>query len=478
MVKKFVKKKISILLAATLILSGFSTVGVCGIEAEAVDDTKKFHAEQLDITEYKDKNPLPQDSQYADWVFAGWYKDVTCETYVTDKQEETGSQYAKFVPKEVLSVLCQTQVNTNENTDITKMRIISTVDTLKYREVGFRITVGDSTITRPIKTVYKSIKAVNGGVAFSYQPSALSEASTYFATLTVTNISNESFATGILIEPYWETVDGSTVYGVSRYARVEDGYLKIINVPVRLYDRTDVAAGYAEVAYDTSKFIYYGSDNGTVFDNLDTYAENGVVKCVGDINDISKNVEAYGLYANLRFKLKPSEENLLKDLTAESFTKDPGVDVTLSEGILTIDFNDCIATEGKSDFVTWFAPTLTKDTKYALSFEYEVTDGADGVSIINIAKEWGMGSSIGFANNSLSGKGTYKTVFTADGNSFLPAFQCHVPRGTGKLIISNLKLVEDTDANAIFEVRNTEFCNVNEEIISTSISDVTNRVIQ
>lgn len=309
MVKKFVKKRMSILLAATLILSGFNMTGVWDMEVEASNDTEKFHVEKLDISDYKDNNPVSKDSQYADWMFAGWYKDMTCETYVTDKQEETGEQYAKFVPKEVLSVLCQTQVNTNENTDTTKMRIVSTVDTLNYREVGFRITVGNSTITRSIKTVYKNIKAVEGGVPISYQPNALSEASTYFSTLTITNISNESFGSGILIEPYWKTVDGSIVYGVSRYARVEDGYLKIVNVPVRLYDRAGVAGGYAEIKYDTSKFAYYGSDNGTVFDNLDTYAENGVVKCVGDINDISKNAEAYGLYANLRFKVKDTDVN-------------------------------------------------------------------------------------------------------------------------------------------------------------------------
>ena len=308
MIKTFVKKRISILLAATLILSGFSMVGLWDMEVDA-NDTEPFHAEQFVIDEYQDKNPLPEDSRYADWVFAGWYTDEQCDTYVTNKQTASGNQYAKFVPKEVLSVLCQTIVGTDENTDTTKMRIISTVDTLNYREVGFRITVGSKTITQPIKTVYEKIQAVDGGVAFLYQPSVVSDASTYFATLTLANISNENFASGILIEPYWITVDGSTVYGVSRYARIEDSYLEIVNVPVRLHDGAGVAAGYAEVKYDTSKFVYYGSDNGTVFDNLDARAENGVVKCVGDINDISENVEAYGLYANLRFKVKTTDAN-------------------------------------------------------------------------------------------------------------------------------------------------------------------------
>ncbi len=332
MMKTFVKKRIAILLAAALILSGFGISGFGSMKAEAAGDTEKFHAEHMWIDDYKDKNPLPTDASYADWMFAGWYTDETCETTVTDKQTETGNRYAKFVPKEVMSVFCQTTLDTDAETPTTKMRLISTVDTLKYKEVGFRITVGETTIRKAITTVYTKIKAVEGGVAVSYEPSAISAASQYFATLTIKNISNESFASGILIEPYWITVDGSTVYDVSRYARVEDGYLQIVNVPVRLHDKAGVAAGYAEVTYDTDKFVYYGSDNGTVFDNLDTYAENGVVKCVGDINDISKNVEAYGLYANLRFKVKTAktDANATFQVTGTDFCDIDGDIVTTS----------------------------------------------------------------------------------------------------------------------------------------------------
>lgn len=307
MVKTFIKKRILIVLA--VVVSLVSVFGIGNMEADAANDTEKFYAEQFDIGDYKEKNPLSTDNQYEDWVFAGWYKDAQCDKAVTDKQNETGNKYAKFVPKEVLSVFCQTKVNTNENTGTTKMRILSTVDTLKYSEVGFRITIGSKTITQATKTVYTGIKAVDDGVAIDYKPNAISDASTYFTTLTITNISNDKFATGILIEPYWKTMDGSTVYGVSRYARVEDGYLNIINVPIRLHDGSEVAAGYAEVKYNTSKFVYYGCDNGTVFDNLDSHAKNGVVKFVGDINDISEDVKAYGLYANLRFKAKVEDTN-------------------------------------------------------------------------------------------------------------------------------------------------------------------------
>ena len=95
-----------------------------------------------------------------------------------------------------------------------------------------------------------------------------------FLLSSIINIPNTAFKTGIQITPYWTTLDGTKVSGVSRYARVEDGYLNIVNVPVRLYSVEEAAAGYLEVAYDGDKFAYVGADTGNVFAEMET-ADDG-----------------------------------------------------------------------------------------------------------------------------------------------------------------------------------------------------------
>ena len=321
MIRLFVKKKISIILVVTLILSGLGLVEVFNTNVKA--GTENFGVEQLIIDNYKNDNtPKPSETKYKDWLFAGWYEDAQCEKCVVSKTNATGKKYAKFVPQEVLSVMCQTIQGTNASTETAKMRIVTSVDTLNYREVGFDIVIGKTNTSKPIKTVYKQIKASNGGVDFTYGPEIFSSASSYFATVTIVNVPNQGFGKGILIKPYWITLDGSKVYGVSRYARVEDSYLKIVNVPVRINTDKEVAAGFAKVQYDATKVEYVGSDNGTIFDNVDTEDDNGTILCVGDINDISKNVEADGLYTNLRFKINDGvslDSNLVFNVSGEQF---------------------------------------------------------------------------------------------------------------------------------------------------------------
>ena len=148
-----------------------------------------------------------------------------------------------------------------------------------------------------------------GGVAFGYQPTVFDECSQYFITVTMKNIPNHAFATGIRITPFWVTLDGTEVEGVSRFIRVEDHYNKIVNVPVRLCDNAEVAAGLIGVRYNADKYDYVGYDNGTVFDSTKCNDYNGTVYCVGNVDDISKNTPADGLFVNLRFQLKENQTN-------------------------------------------------------------------------------------------------------------------------------------------------------------------------
>ncbi len=296
------------ILSAVLVLSGVCILPGAGHKAQAAE-TYYWTEEFADIGSYVEGTtervaPKPTNEQHRDWLFAGWFTDGTCTTPYTGI---SGKAVAKFVRSEVLSVKTQILANTDLEHPSGKLRIVSTVDSLDYKVTGFDITINGTKRSFESTKAYRKIVASEGGVAVGYQPQDLSGDARYFITGTLTGIPATAVSQGILVTPWWETMDGTKVEGVSRYARVDDAYNQICNVPIRLYDEEDVAAGYLEVAYDSSVFTYVGSDAGSVFEEMETAdaAKDGkrIVRCVGNVKDISKNKRANGLYINLRFQL-------------------------------------------------------------------------------------------------------------------------------------------------------------------------------
>ena len=326
-IRRNAKKIAAGLLTATLIL-----VGVCYLPANnskayaaGVVDETVIHTEKLNIAAYvggaERIAPKPQMDGYEEWVFAGWYSDESCgNEYALREETKTGEAYAKFVPAELLSIKCQILADTTVNTDSTQLRLVSTVDNLQYESVGFDIQMGEKIFHYESKKVCKEIKVTensNSKVEFGCTPKDFHAMANWFTTVTIINIQKNQFTNGIFINPFWTTLDGTTVYGVSRYARVEDSYLNIVNVPVRLYSDEQVAAGYLEVGYDKTKFAYVGYDAGTVFEEMEAAADGaGIVRLVGNVEDIKSNVAADGMYVNLRFE-KVKGVSLA---TAETFT--------------------------------------------------------------------------------------------------------------------------------------------------------------
>ncbi len=302
---KLLQKAAAGLLTLALLLTTAYVPGRNSIRVQAAD---KPYTEAVNIGNYKgDIAPKPVDSAHKEWIFAGWYEDDGCEKAVTDKESATGTKYAKFVPAEVLSVMCQVTEGTTEGTESSKLRVVSTVDNHRYQTVGFEIKIGNNPIIdHKSKEVFEKIEAIEGHDAFQYSPTDIHEDAQYFSTVTIKNIPKRGFATGIRITPYWVTLDGTKVYGVARYARVEDYYKKIVNVPVRLYTDEQTNAGYLEVAYDNGNYEYVGMDVGTVFDQVTVNAADGKVRCVGELANVDNNKAADGMYANLRFQWKGS----------------------------------------------------------------------------------------------------------------------------------------------------------------------------
>ncbi len=164
-------------------------------------------------------------------LFAGWFTDSTCKTAY---KASTGFAYAKFVDAGVLASLAQIPADTEYDTEVTKMRLVSTVDSSRYKTVGFIIEVEGSTkgaTTVSTRNVYEAIKTTEGGVEFTKTPTDINPNSKYFFTYTITDIDNENFDTKIYVTPYWITLDGTQVTG--------ERALKTVNLGIKANNTLD-----------------------------------------------------------------------------------------------------------------------------------------------------------------------------------------------------------------------------------------------
>lgn len=331
MAVKRIKRVMSLLLAVMLVVAGSFAVPT---SANAADERYVEEIEGVRYVKYKEYDnenypPLgiepgrpggaPEYSGVNDdygFLFAGWF--VKREGLYTPLQakgdvREGEEVYAKYVPANVLSVKCQNQAETSQSTPTTNIKLISSVDSLNYRTIGFelyRISIdGQYYKTTTIGSVetkwtYDYLFIYGQNVADGAQQYAPSDvfggAAKYFTTWQLSNIAQENYSKIIGVRPFWVTMDGVKVYGLSRYMHVEDGYLNYVNVPVNLHNAKDVAAGMLEFTYDTSKYTLKNVECGRVFEELTTMERTeGTIECVANA---SKAVDKMSndLYVNIR----------------------------------------------------------------------------------------------------------------------------------------------------------------------------------
>ncbi|MBQ9974041.1 MAG: DUF4886 domain-containing protein [Oscillospiraceae bacterium] len=174
-------------------------------------------SEPMDVEDFKNGDSITAPA-VAGHVFGGWYTDAECTIPYT---ADSGKAYAKFVDEKVLSVKYQISAGVTQSSESCDLRLVSTVDDLNYREVGFKLSINDGpTVKVSTKTVFSAIAANDDGVIFTEQPSVFSEDSQYFITFTVTNIANEYFDTQIHVVPYWITMDGTEYDGIANNVSV------------------------------------------------------------------------------------------------------------------------------------------------------------------------------------------------------------------------------------------------------------------
>jgi len=245
---------IGLFVVLTLIGIGMVRVGQPTVYAEESDKLYlapegNFVAEYVgDIATYRGNTnlaPKATTQGYEDWLFAGWYEEKTCvQQNAMSKHVFSGPAWAKYVPADVLSVKCQVKADVlDAGVDKTNMRLISSVDSLAYSNVGFDIKYrSDGTVIRSsMQTVYERIKSsAKSSVEFQHNPKIVEADSKYFVTATLINILQKNYDEIFLIKPYWITLDGTMVYGESRYVKVSDSYSEVVNIPVKTSSKSAI----------------------------------------------------------------------------------------------------------------------------------------------------------------------------------------------------------------------------------------------
>lgn len=320
--------------AVVMVVVGCLSVGVGANASKDMADTDvvKYVEYTDDITSYLNNNTAPKymgDDVGFGYLFGGWY-DKNGDTYTaikdtTDLENKTGTVVAKFVPAQTLSVKCQNWAGTEAGDEDVIVRVISATDSTNYSNFGFivsRIENGKETVLteKPFTTtdVYSKFNYYKNDTdaepAATYEPSQLfGKAAGHFTTCTIGKIPSTAHGTIICIKPFWVTLDGTTVYGLSKFAHVEDGYLYYVNVPVNLniLNANGAAAGILSVKSDdglTFLGIEEGVECGKVFDEMEfnILSDGTTIKCVGNTSDISEKNEM-DVYINLKFKRKETD---------------------------------------------------------------------------------------------------------------------------------------------------------------------------
>lgn len=340
---KLMKKTVSSIMAVAMILAGSFMMDT---ETEAADvniiknDKGVAYQQFADWDTCKDEywgKKIPEyagsDESGYGYVFGGWFTSTDEATFTAmENADASGNVYAKFVPAYVLSVKCQNKAGTTEGTASTSLKIVSSVDSLSYQAYGFDLhvivldengnyvqQVGFSSNGEQATEVYEKFKIYEKDENESLvlkdtkEPNQVfGDASAYFTTWEIKTVNQGAYKTIISAKPYWITKDNMKVYGLTKYAHVEDGYLhtegettyRYVNVPVNVRNTKSIAAGILNVDYSQNTgFELFEVEGGVVFEEMAWKNQDSSVKLVGNVKDITTDKTVNDIYANLRFKV-------------------------------------------------------------------------------------------------------------------------------------------------------------------------------
>ncbi len=340
-------KKLVAAVVAMSMLAGMSLVSNAG---DPVDETIKSETDiryelttQADYEKYLGQNKAPEDLHNdAGYIFGGWFqKDgekMKPLTALADVKDNT-KVYAKYVPAQIFSVKCQNLYGTTADTTSTSVKVLAGVDSVNYQNVGFEIyavsfkdkdhktlgTVNKLADDIIAKDVYRTLKiGTNDPIPASDVFS--SNDTTYVAAAWINNIAQANYGKVISIKPYWITLDGAKVYGLTKYAHVEDGYVtadgkRWVNIPVNVRDieNVKVAAGVMSMELDTANSSNKKDldsievECGQLFGEMDfAIKSDNSVKMVGNLKEMKEDTHGDIIYANVRYQVEAGELEVIK----------------------------------------------------------------------------------------------------------------------------------------------------------------------
>lgn len=216
-------------------------------------------------------------SEYSSYIFSGWYLDENGAKALTENEANNtkSGAYAKFVPKDVLSIKAQVSANLlnpdTEDDATGAIRFVTTVDSKKYSKVGFIFDIDGGTQDYEVANeyVYTELFAVDpvtgekGEVEKITPEETFCSLSKYFKTCTFYNIPQSQYDVKITATPFWVTVDGTYVEGVTDTKTINDG--KISGWAYVSTEGSDDNPGTEEKPYATlNKALEKVKDGGVV----------------------------------------------------------------------------------------------------------------------------------------------------------------------------------------------------------------------
>lgn len=272
------------------------------------------------------------------YLFGGWYSKNNDETsYLKTIDGVTDTIYAKFVPEDVLSIKAQLSASDYETNDgEANLRFVTTVDSLMYKQVGFEVSyVKDGTkqtVTRVSNNVYPTLFAVDGADGETMKEytakSQFCGASEYFKACTVVGIGSALYDMEFTVTPFWVTLDGTTVKGVTAVKTVCKGMKKLDDVYVASTGSDVNGQGTSESPYATLKYAMYRvADNGNIClkDDIEAQTtaiiEDGMNVTVKNAAGVETTVyRGTGLKASNLFSVTSGSELTIKDVTLDGRT--------------------------------------------------------------------------------------------------------------------------------------------------------------
>lgn len=182
----------------------------------------------LDVSSYRGGDGMSAPAAPAGTVFAGWFTtDDPARMGVATAlpaSATTGVAYAKFVDAQILTVKRQVTTRATADSTTVNLRLLSSVDSLAYRSVGFDVSVnGGAAARKQTSTVFQAVDAGTAEGVSSLDPTQVfGAAAHYFTAYEYRSIRQAQYGTSFFVTPFWVTLDGTEVLGASRTFTVQD----------------------------------------------------------------------------------------------------------------------------------------------------------------------------------------------------------------------------------------------------------------